>query len=246
MTQKEAKKILRIGIIQGGKIIEERLLRKREPVTVGTSPKNTFAITANGLPSRFPLFELKGDAYVLTLADWMDGRLSLGTGVADLQTLKQQGIAKQVGQIDYEDPQAANAKKKVPVYQVSLSDKSRGKLTFGEVTLLFQFVTPPPLPARPQLPAIIQGGWIKGIDWVYSSILIVSGLSHLGFIAFLQNYPLSTQVRLEQISERFARYITPKEPPPVEKPKEDQKGKAGDEKKGKTPKAPGKKSAGDH
>ena len=31
-------KVLRIGVIQGGKIIEERIVRKRETVTVGSSP----------------------------------------------------------------------------------------------------------------------------------------------------------------------------------------------------------------
>ena len=104
MTQNQTRKILRIGIIQGGKIIEERLLRKREPVTVGDSNRNTFVIPATGLPSRFPLFELREDTYYLTLAEWMTGRLSLGTGVADLQALKQEGVAKQVGQVDYEKP----------------------------------------------------------------------------------------------------------------------------------------------
>jgi outer membrane biosynthesis protein TonB len=243
MTQNQTRKILRIGIIQGGKIIEERLLRKREPVTVGDSNRNTFVIPATGLPSRFPLFELKGDVYYLTMADWMSGRLSLGTGVADLQTLKQEGVAKQVGQVDYEEPANPQSKKKVPVYQVALSEKSRGKLTFGDITLLFQFVTPPPLPAKPQLPTLIQGGWIKGIDWVYSSILVVSGLAHLGFIAYLQTYPLDKEISLSQISDRFAKYIMPTKPPPAP-PKPDQaKDAKADSKKGKEKKKPTKKKA---
>ena len=33
-------KILRIGIIQGGRIVEERLVRKRENITIGQSAKN--------------------------------------------------------------------------------------------------------------------------------------------------------------------------------------------------------------
>lgn len=80
----EDRKILRIGIIQGGKIVEERLLRKREPVTVGEDIKNTFTVPHIGLPSRFPLFLLKGDQYYLTMASWMNGRLSLGSGVNTL------------------------------------------------------------------------------------------------------------------------------------------------------------------
>lgn len=213
---KQARKILRIGIIQSGKIIEERLLRKREPVTVGESHRNTFVIPATGLPPRFPLFELKGDKYFLTIAEWMDGRLSLGSGVSDLAGLKKQGVANKVGQVDYKDP-SSNAKKKVGVYQVPLSEKSRGKLTFGDVTLLFQFVTPPPLPAKPQLPAIIQGGWIKGIDWVYSSILLASFIAHSGFVYWCQITGPLPKVALDRIDSRFARLIVQK-PMPRKKP----------------------------
>ncbi len=35
MAQKSDRKILRIGVIQNSKILEERLVRKRESVTVG-------------------------------------------------------------------------------------------------------------------------------------------------------------------------------------------------------------------
>lgn len=244
MTQKQTRKILRIGIIQNGKIIEERLLRKREAVTVGESHKNTFVVPATGLPSRFPLFELKGNKYFLTIAEWMDGRLSLGTGVADLQSLKQQGLAKKVGQVDYTAPNKANsAKKKVSVYQVPLGEKSRGKLTFGDITLLFQFVTPPPIPVKPQLPSIIQGGWVKGIDWVYSSILLLSFVGHLAFIYWCEKTGPLAETTLDQIPDRFAKLLTPipRVTPPPPRRNEDGK-KKGDKKKGKKKKGKKKKS----
>ena len=43
-------KILRIGIIQGGRIVEERLVRKRENITIGQSAKNMFIVLSNALP----------------------------------------------------------------------------------------------------------------------------------------------------------------------------------------------------
>ena len=47
------------------KIIEERIVRRRESVSVGTSEKNQFIVQAQGLPSWFELFQVVGGAYVL-------------------------------------------------------------------------------------------------------------------------------------------------------------------------------------
>jgi outer membrane biosynthesis protein TonB len=100
------------------------------------------------------------------------------------------------------------------VYQVPLTEKSRGKLTLGDVTLLFQFVTPPPLPAKPQLPAIIQSGWMKGFDWVYSTILLLSFISHSGFVYWCHKKGAMTgSVKLEYIDTRFAKLIVQKPAP---------------------------------
>ena len=45
-------RILRIGIILGGNIVEERLIRTRETITIGQSSKNTFSVPIEGLPPR--------------------------------------------------------------------------------------------------------------------------------------------------------------------------------------------------
>ena len=243
-SQKQAKKILRIGIIQSGKIIEERLLRQREPVTIGQSTKNTFTVPGSQLPPRFPIFELRGDAYHLTFADWMDGRVSVATGVSDFGTLKQQGLARRTGVLEHKDEKGT--RKKVPVYQVPLTEKSRGKIVLGDVTLLFQFVVPPPVPAKPQLPAIIRGGWVRGVDWIYTGILLVSFVAHSGFIYLFQVTPIPEVTTLDMIENRFAEMIYVKRPPP--KKKDDGAGAtagAGAAKKNPNPKKrPPKKVAG--
>src|SRR4030081_1813582 len=102
-------KILRIGIIQNGKIVEERLVRKRENVTVGQSARNTFVVPAsNALPRTFNLFELTPQGYALNFTDGMDGRISLGENVVALPALRQAG----------------KAEKKDGIYHVLLTDKS--------------------------------------------------------------------------------------------------------------------------
>ncbi|MBM4318434.1 MAG: energy transducer TonB [Deltaproteobacteria bacterium] len=157
---KQADKILRVGIIQGGRIIEERLLRKRAPVTVGWSPKNTFVIPVTALPPSFMLFELRSDSYFLNFKEGHKGRISLDDGVVDLATLREQGKARRRGD----------------TFSLSLSDKARGKVVLGEVTLLFQFVTPPPLPPKLKLPAAARGGWLKAVEWSYAGFVLLSAL----------------------------------------------------------------------
>src|SRR5947209_430270 len=74
-------KILRIGIIQGARIVEERLVRKRQDVTIGQSTKNMFVIPTEALPKSFTLFEVIGPGYALNFSDGTDGRVSLGDQV---------------------------------------------------------------------------------------------------------------------------------------------------------------------
>src|SRR3569623_927796 len=72
---------LRIGILLGGKIVEERLIRERTSVSVGQSMKNTFSIPVEGLPLELTLFNLENARYSLRFLTKMDGRISDGGDV---------------------------------------------------------------------------------------------------------------------------------------------------------------------
>src|SRR5271166_5906608 len=123
MSQASGPKVLRIGLVAGGRILEERVVKQRTSVTVGPSEKSTFVVQAN-LPVQFKLFELIGGDYYLNFLDGMSGRVALATGISDLAALR--GQAKRVG----------------PTYQIRLTEEARGKVVIGETTFLFQFVAP--------------------------------------------------------------------------------------------------------
>ncbi len=181
-------KVLRIGVVQGGRIIEERIVRKRETVTVGHSERNHFVIPAKILPARFDLFELRGNSYFLTFSDQMDGRVSVPSGLSDFATLKSSGKAKKKGQF----------------WQVELTEDSRGKVVVGDSTLLFQFVTPPPIQPRPQLPAAARGGWIKSIEWPFVALVMGSFVLQFGFVIWLENRDWPLVEGWQDVPERFA------------------------------------------
>jgi TonB family protein len=191
-------KVLRIGLIQDNKIVEERIIRKRETVSVGSSEKNHFVVAADGLSSRFELFELVGDDYILNFTEDMRGRVALAGGVQQLDELRKSG----------------GARKADGRYQVKLTDSSRGKVVIGDTTLLFQFVVPPPVQPRPQLPAAVVGGFVAGIDWLFTAFIMFSFMAHFGFIIYLENADWPVEPNIGTVPDRVAEIIFQEPPPP--------------------------------
>src|SRR5260221_5652838 len=91
-------KILRMGIIQGGRIVEERLVRKRENITIGQSAKNMFVVPSDALPKHWLLFEMTGNHYVAHFSDGMDARIAVGNEIISLSQLRQTGKIQKRGQ----------------------------------------------------------------------------------------------------------------------------------------------------
>ncbi|MEZ4306993.1 MAG: AgmX/PglI C-terminal domain-containing protein [Polyangiaceae bacterium] len=210
MPQATGPKVLRIGLVQSGKVIEERVIKQRGHVTIGPSEKSLFVIPSKSIPPNFKLFELIGSDYHLNFLDGMTGRVALKTGVSDLAQLKSQA-------------------KKVPLtgasghgYQMQLSEEARGKVVVGETTFLFQFVAPPPPTAKPQLPVSVKGGFGNEIDWRTTIIAAFSFLFHFGAIGSIysdwMDPVVDDEVEVAQLLESV-KQLPP--PPPVEQPKEE-------------------------
>src|SRR5690606_3949548 len=79
-------KLLRIGIIQDGKIVREKLIQAGESVTVGESPKSTFVFPKTSLEApEFTLFRATSGGYELRFTRAVRGRVSAGGKVVALQ-----------------------------------------------------------------------------------------------------------------------------------------------------------------
>ncbi|MCA9626363.1 MAG: AgmX/PglI C-terminal domain-containing protein [Polyangiaceae bacterium] len=160
-------KVLRIGLVQNGRVIEERIIKQRTHVTVGPSERSMFVVAVGNIPANFRLFELVGNQYALNFLDGMTGRVALPTGISDLNVLRGQARRTQQG-----------------AYQVALTEDSRGKVVIGDTTFLFQFVAPPPVQPRPQLPVSVTRG-ATSIDWPTTMIAAFSFLAHLMAIGLI-------------------------------------------------------------
>ena len=117
-------KILRIGIIQGGRIVEERLVRKRENITIGQSAKNMFVVPSDVLPRQWLLFEVTGNRYVAHFSEGMDARIAVGSEIISLAQLRQSGKIQRKG----------------PSFVLPLASKSsqlRGSASDGTTNMFF-------------------------------------------------------------------------------------------------------------
>jgi outer membrane biosynthesis protein TonB len=195
-------KILRIGIIQGGRIVEERLVRKRENITIGQSAKNMFVVPSDALPRNWLLFQVSGNQYIAHFSEGMDARIAVGNEIISLAQLKQTG----------------KIQKKGASFELPLDDRSRGKITLADMTILFQFVTPPIPQPRPQLPASVRGSVTSDLDWFFTIIAAISFLVHLSLVIYLRNVDWPRKPDIEAVPDRFVQMVKkPEEKKPEEK-----------------------------
>ena len=201
-------KVLRIGIVRAGRVVEERVVKHRTHVTVGPHEKNMFVVNDRGLPASFRLFDLIGAGkkgggdYCLTFFDGMPGRIATKIGVMDLEQLKQRAVRGAGG-----------------AYQLPLTEDARGKIAVGDVTFLFQFVAPPPVAQKPQLPMSVQSGISSQIDWRLTIIAAFSFLFHFGAVGMLYSDWMDPVVNEDVAIAGLldsVRSIPP--PPPIENP----------------------------
>ena len=184
-------RVLRVGLVLAGRIVDERIVKRRAHVTVGSSERCTFVASVDA-PPEFKLFELVDGHYVLNVLDGMSGRVALASGVTDLAALSA--------------PRG-----------LRLDEGARGKVVLGEAAFLFQFVTAPPVQPRPQLPLAVKSGLADGIDWRLTTIAACSFLVHFGVVGAMYS-DWTDPVVDDDITAGLLSTIqrTAPEPPPVE------------------------------
>ncbi|MBR58831.1 MAG: hypothetical protein CMH54_12530 [Myxococcales bacterium] len=166
MAKQEPQKILRVGIIQADTVLEERLIRRRQTVTIGTTPKCTFIVPLAKLKRPIPLIQYSKGMYWLAFVPGTRGRVSLKGQVLKLS----------------EAENFPGAEKRGNITLLPLDGDSRGKVRFHDLTVLFQFVTPPPTLPKPQLPASARGNFFRQFDLTLVTIMLMSLLAQGGGI----------------------------------------------------------------
>lgn len=203
MTATTSTQALRIALIHAGRIIEDRTFEpgKKATVSVGADPKNTFCVPMGELPRSVPLFKVTKTASVLLKAGGSEGRLSLGGA--------EQALAD------------------VAAAEVALPRGAKGRVKVGDVTVLFQLVTPVAPPALPELPKGARGLTAQ-LDRAFVAAMALSFVAHLvgaGYV-WAQPTPVEPELTLEDLQrDRHAAVMLPMpkklvepSPQPTDKP----------------------------
>lgn len=191
---------LRVVLVWHGEPLEERVFTTPQPITVGSSKRDTFVVPTSRLGEEFPLFRPSADntGYVLTLADGMTGKISIDRQPCAVDEFLRRGRGITVGAFR-EQPLATS-----DWGIIGLDDT-------GDVAFFFQFVAP----------GIVVGPKRGFLDRFFGQALVFAGVVHaaLLIIGFLLWEPEDALDLDPPPSTAIAKILLdqPKEPEPEKK-----------------------------
>ena len=177
---------MRIGVIQSGRLVEERVLTGSS-VSVGRTGGSTVILPAEELPARWRLFERRNGRYRMRLAPAMDGRVASGGKVL---------------RMSQEGPRS-----------IDLPESARGRIAVGDSVILFQIVHPPELP-RAQLPRSLRRSPARDLDRAFAALGVLSFVAHLAMVLYLRGVDWPRTPDVEEVPDVFVRQIIRRPPPP--------------------------------
>lgn len=183
---------LRIGVLLGGNLVEEKLFTGTTPITFGQSLRCAVSVPGDGIPHEHALFVFDQGRLILRVTDKMTGRFAHGSTNTTLTAGDH-----------------------------SLPHNARGKVVIGDATLLFQELAAAPVAPRMVLPASVRGTLGDRVDRRLAAIIGASVLLHLGIAGYAWMTDVETRSMLEtpvaSIYHHETMEITyPDEPAPTE------------------------------
>lgn len=205
--QNRQAKVLRIGIIQEGKVQEERLVETGEDVTVGSGKGATFVLPDAKLDApQMTLFAFREGRYQLQFDNVIKGKVSVEGNPVSLDKVRKGEVpAGRAGEL----------------WALPLKDSDKGKLKVGKTTILFQFVPPPPVSAAAAAGQVsFRPRFFQDDDPVFFGFLALWSALGAVFMVWVYNTEVP-DTTFDEIPDRFKRIVVVEPPPKVDVPKEE-------------------------
>jgi len=171
-------RVLRIGIIQEGRIVRDERLRPGRPLTVGRARR---AQVRCDMPGSRKLLARRAGRYHLRLLPTLEGKLARREGVRSLKALRAAGEA-----------------------WLPLRDSDRGSIRLGERTLLFQLVEQPPVLQGQAAQVDLRPLLVEQDEPVYIGFLGLFSVLVAIFSIYSASATLPVMELNEEVMERFA------------------------------------------
>jgi outer membrane biosynthesis protein TonB len=209
-------KVIRVGVVQGGQIVQEQRLRPGEPLTIGGAEDALVRCSVPGLPRRYTLIEQHRGRYRLRIPKQLEGKLSHGGRSVRLAELRERKPARR------------------GCWLLELDDRSRGSIQLGAVTLLFQLVQAPPVGLRELSRPSFRPRLISDDDPVFLGFLGLFTVMASGFVAYTSSVQTPALLTDPKEIQRIAQVYLPApeldDPEPIEpEPVDDSLAQAGTE-----------------
>ncbi|MFZ5441038.1 MAG: AgmX/PglI C-terminal domain-containing protein [Myxococcota bacterium] len=184
---------LRVALVQHGRIVEDRTFPGKVKISVGSDERCTFLVPMAEVPPMTPVFDVGRHGTTLLFEPGVDGRVALDGTDAPLSELE------------------ARAPKRGRQHALPLTAKARGRVSIGEVSLLFQFVEPPKAPVRAALPKGSRG-LLAQVDRGFLVVLGLSLAAHFAGVGWISSQPVPEErdVTIDEYDvDRFAKVVLP-------------------------------------
>ena len=194
-------KVLRIGISKDHAILKEHLLLPKKKFSIGT--ESDVQIRVDGILNH-TLFQTKEGSYFLNFTPKMSGKLMESkSNVSSLDSLRTNKDVRCKGD----------------VYSVRLSDTSKGKISVGGYTFIFQFVPAPPIAHQAKYQQ--NAKFLEDDDLLFLSLTLFNTLCASILLIYANFYfviPEPPELTAEQIAQILDIQVEPekKEDEPIE------------------------------
>lgn len=179
-TALPAKRALRIGIVHQGRVVHEQVFSESQRIRIGSDHNANIVLAPGQVPHSRTLFNKQGNTWQLCLQGQDQGRISEG---------KVRDLALRI----------ASGDTKIPL------DRSvKGKISLGEVTVLFQLV---PAPGGSMQPGAFRPRFVDQDDPAFlGSLALISSAAAVLMIWVVQQEPME-RVTIEELRPQVAQMV---------------------------------------
>ena len=179
-TALPAKRALRIGIVHNGRVVHEQVFSDSERIRIGSDPNADIVLAPGTVPPCRTLFNKQGNTWQICLQAQDQGRISKGLV---------RGLAQRI---------ASGAT------QVPLDRSMKGKLSLGQVTVLFQVI---PAPVDRLQPGAFRPRLVEEGDPIFlGSLALISSAAAVMMLWVVQQEPI-VRLTIEEVQPDIAGMI---------------------------------------